>query len=160
MLLRYAGFDPTERQILKTTAPQRGASIRFTREQIDTMIQMADDGASSLEIGKAIERKPEAIRAKLCALGFRLRKRVTRLRIRLVVPATKRMYAAAEERGITVQALIRRLLRAISKNDLFDELLPIPVPHSLGAAAVNEPGRVVSLIRCPELAGCAPLLAR
>jgi hypothetical protein len=42
-------------------------------------------------------------------------------------PISKTMISAAEKRGISVQALVRRPLAVISKRDLFDEILgPTP----------------------------------
>jgi hypothetical protein len=152
MLVRYAGYDETETPIVP-----RGPASRFSEDQIGTMVCMAGQGASSLEIGAALNVKAQAVRARLNRMGIRLRKRVGRLRIRLVVPVSKAMQAAADVRGITVPALIRRLLRVISKNEFyFDELLPIPQPHSLGAAAVvdrwhNQPPAILRRI---ELTGC------
>jgi hypothetical protein len=151
MLMPYAGYDPTEEQIVP-----RGPASRFSEEEIATMVCMAAEGASSLEIARHVHAKPEAIRAKLWRLGIRLRKRVARLRVRMQISITARMREAAEARGITPHQLIRRLLRVISKNEFyFDELLPLPVPHSLGAAAVvdrwhNQPPTILRRI---ELAG-------
>jgi hypothetical protein len=47
------------------------------------------------------------------------------------------------------------ILAVISRDNLFDSILPLPVPHSLGAAAVidrwhNQP----TILRRIELAGC------
>jgi hypothetical protein len=134
----------------------RTPASRFTRQQVGEMVKMAHAGASSLEIGRALDLKPSAIRAKLNSMGVRLRRRVARQRLRLVVSVTKRMLAAADDRGISVPALIRRLLAVISRDNLFDSILPLPVPHSLGAAAVidrwhNQPPTILRRI---ELAGC------
>ena len=89
---------------------------------------------------------------------------MARSRIRMVLDVTKRMREAAEARGITPQQLIRRLLRVISRDNLFDIILPLPVPHSLGAAALgaaatHEPpprwhNHPPTILRRIELAGC------
>jgi hypothetical protein len=150
MLWPYAGYDAGERPI-----SPRGPASRFSDEEIEAMVELAQSGASSIEIGHQLGIKAESVRARLWRSGIRLRKRVARLRVRLVVPITKRIAAAADQRGISVPALIRRLLAAISKNDLFDELLPIPQPRSLGAAATpcwhNQPPTILRRI---ELGGC------
>jgi hypothetical protein len=153
MLQRYAGYDETETPIIP-----RGPASRFSDEQIGEMMRLAADGASGVEIAHQLNLKPEAVRARLWRLGVQLRRRITKTRLRMVIHVTKRTYAAAEARGVSVQVLIRRLLAAVSKQDLFDEILPMPVAHSLGAAAVNEmPHTVVILIRAPQLAGVTSL---
>lgn len=150
MLQKWCGYDPTERPF------RRSYGARFTPDQISAMIDMAKAGANSLEIGKALDLKPEAIRKKLNSLGVSLRRRITRSRLRMVLDITKRMRDAANARSITPQQLIRRLLTAISKQCLFDQILgPPPRPCSLGAAATPPQG--VSLVRCPQLMGCASL---
>lgn len=149
MLAPYAGYDPSER-------PFRGRyGVRFTPDQINEMVRLAKDGASSLEIGSALDLKPTAIRAKLASLGVRLRRRISRSRLRMVLDISKRTREAAEARSITPQQLIRRLLMTISRQCLFDQILgPPPRPHSLGACAVDERPTVVVLIRTPMLSGC------
>jgi hypothetical protein len=134
---------------------RRTPPSRFTRQQVDEMVKMAHAGASSLEIGAALDLKPSAIRAKLNSMGVRLRRRVARQRLRLVVSVTERTLAAADARGIGVPALIRRLLAVISRDNLFDRILPLPVPHSLGAAAVVDRWHHrPPIMRRIELAGC------
>jgi hypothetical protein len=107
------------------------------------MISMAEkQNATSLEIGAALGLKPSVT----------LRKRVLLLRVRMVLDVTQRMRHAAMMRGITPQQLIRRLLDAISRDNLFDMILPIPRAHSLGAAAVDESKPPVVIIRSPQFA--------
>jgi hypothetical protein len=52
---------------------------------------------------------------------------------------------------------IRRLIAVISRDDLFDEILPLPVPHSLGAAAVVDRWHNMppTILRRIELTGAA-----
>jgi hypothetical protein len=154
MLCGYAGFDPTESSIIP-----RSPASRFTPEQIGGMLQMAADGASGVEIAHALDLRPQSVRAKLSSLGVRLRRRVARTRLRMVIRITKRMRIAADARGVTVQQLIRRLLRAISRDNLFDTILPLSVPRSLGAAVTNEPqlrwlNQPPIILRHVELGGC------
>jgi hypothetical protein len=120
---------------------------------------VAEAGASSLEIGAALSLTPESIRAKLNKLGVALRKRVLRLRVRMVLDVTRAMRRAAQDRGIRPQQLIRRLLQTISRNDLFDQILPLPPVrvHSLSAAAVHEVRPMVIIITQPQLSGLATL---
>ena len=99
---------------------------------------MAHDGASGVEIAHALDLKAQGVRAKLNSLGIRLRRRVRATRLRMVISISRRMRLAADARGVTVQQLIKRLLQVISRDNLFDTILPLPVPHSLGAAAVHE----------------------
>jgi DNA-binding CsgD family transcriptional regulator len=146
-MLRYCGYDLSERQI-----GSRSPASRFTPQQVETMRLMAKGGSSSLEIAAELDLKPQSIRAKLNSMGIRLRRRVARLNVRLVVPVTKAMAAAADQRGIGVAALIRRLIAVISRDDLFDDLLPIPRAHSLGAAAAGESEPPVVIIRSPQFA--------
>ena len=151
MLCRYAGFDPTE--CAWKPKAVRGPGSRFSTEQIEIMISMAEkQNATSLEIGAALKLKPEAIRAKLNKLGVSLRRHVLLLRVRMVIDVTRRMRHAAMARGITPQQLIRRLLQAISKDNLFDSILPIPRAHSLGAAAASESKPPVTIIRASQFA--------
>jgi hypothetical protein len=80
-------------------------------------------------------------------------------RISMMVYCTAAMYAAADSRSISIQTLIRRLLAVISKENLFDQLLPPVRAHSLGAAAVGESTLVI--VRCPLLQGAVgPMLLR
>jgi hypothetical protein len=65
MLCRYAGFDPTERQIIP-----RSAASRFSDEQIATMESMAMDGCSGVEIAHQLGLKAEAVRARLWRKGI------------------------------------------------------------------------------------------
>jgi hypothetical protein len=173
MLLKYAGYDSSERQIVP-----RSASSRFSETQIAEMRQMAGEGASGVEIAKALGLKPAAVRSKCWALGVRLRQRTLKSRIRMVIDISKRLRAAADARGLSPPALIRRLISQISKLDMFDEILGPMVPHSLGAAATYEPaagraGRAavadagssvaaatfaVVLLRTPQLGGCCARL--
>jgi hypothetical protein len=97
------------------------------------IIAMAHDGASGVEIAHALDLKAHSVRAKLNSLGIRLRHRVRATRLRMVVGISGRMRLAADARGVTVQQLIRRLLHGISRDNLFDTILPLPVPHSVGA---------------------------
>jgi hypothetical protein len=156
----------------------RSPASRFTDEQIGEMIAMAADGASGVEIAKALGLKPAAIRSKCWALGVRLRRPTLKTRIRMIVSVTRRMRDEAAARGVTVQVLIRRVLDAVSSGDWFDELLSPMAPHSLGACATYEPaagraGRAavadagssvaaasfaVVLLRTPQLSGCCARL--
>jgi hypothetical protein len=132
-MLRYCGYDPSETPIIP-----RGPASRFSDEQIAEMVAMASNGASGVEIAKALNLRAEAVRKRLWCMGIELRRAPLRSRIRMVVGITKRMRIAANARGVTVQQLIRRLLQTISRDDLFDSILPLARPHSLGAAAVRE----------------------
>lgn len=115
----YAGFDETERQIVP-----RGPASRFTDEQIAEMVAMAGDGASGVEIAHQLGLKAEAVRKRLWGMGVPLRRTPLRSRIRMVVDISRRMHHAARMRGISPQQLVRRLLQAISRDNLFDEILP------------------------------------
>jgi hypothetical protein len=173
MLQKWAGYDPSERQIVA-----RSAVSRFEPEQIETMVDLARSGASGVEIGRQLHVKPEAVRARLWRMGISLRKRaVARLQVRMVVPIGRAMSAEADRRGISVQTLVRRVLRAVVEGDWFDEILGRPF-RSLGAAATCEPaaGRAgaaavadatssvaaatfaVVLVRTPQLGGCCARL--
>jgi hypothetical protein len=155
MLQRYCGYDPEELAIIP-----RSPASRFSEDEVGTMVTMAADGASSLEISAVLGIKAEAIRARLNRMGIRLRKRIARSRIRMVLDVPRIMREAAEARGITPQQLIRRLLRAVCHDNLFDELLPLPVPHSLGAAAVHERSVAsvpLATLRSPQLYGVSCL---
>jgi DNA-binding CsgD family transcriptional regulator len=132
-MLRYCGYDPSETPIIP-----RGPASRFTDEQIDEMLQMAADGASGVEIAHALGFKAQSVRAKLNSLGVRLRRQVLATRLRMVISISRRMRLAADARGVTVQQLIRRLLQVTSRENLFDQLLPVVRARSLGAAAVHE----------------------
>ena len=154
MLWPYAGFDPTERQITP-----RGPASRFSDEQIAEMVAMAGDGCSGVEIAHALGVKAQSVRAKLANMGIKLRRAALRSRIRMVIGISKRMRLAANARGLTIQQLIRRLMQTISRDNLFDTILPLPMPRSLGAAATNEPpprrhNQPPTILRRIELAGC------
>ncbi len=172
MLLPFAGYDRHERQIVP-----RGPASRFSADEIEAMKELARSGASGVEIAHQLGHRAEAIRAKLWRLGYRLRQKAAKSKIRMTLRITRRMREAASRRGISVQQLVHRLLRTISANDLFDEVLGRPF-RSLGAAAIHEPaaGRadraavadagssvgaatfsVVSL-RTPQLSGCCARL--
>jgi hypothetical protein len=138
-MLRYAGYDPDEEQIFKTTPQQRGFGHRFTSEEIQTMITMANDGASSPEIGRALGVKPPAIRAKLSSMGYRLRRPKLSAKLRVVLALPTALREAAARRGITPAALIRRLIEALVRRDLIDAVLDDDLterrPHPLGASS-------------------------
>ncbi len=154
MLWPYAGRDASERPIVR-----RGPATRFSAEEIETMVELAQSGASSIEIGHRLNIKPQAIRARLWRMQIPLRKRVLQSRVRMMLDVSKHLHHAARLRGISPQRLIRRLLRVISRDNLFDTILPLPVPHSLGAAVTNEPplrwhNQPPTILRRIELGGC------
>jgi hypothetical protein len=152
-MLRYCGYDPTETQF-----NQRATARRFTPGQLDQLKTMAKADAGGKEIAAALGVKVQAVRAKCSQLGISLRRKIKASRLRMVVPCTAGMYAAAAARPISIQTLNRRLLGAISKVNLFDEILgPIPRPHSLGAAAVGETKAATVILSCPQLCGVATL---
>jgi hypothetical protein len=173
MLMKYAGYDSSERQIVP-----RSASSRFSETQIAEMRRMAADGASGVEIAKALGLKPAAIRSKCWTLGIGLRRSTLKARIRMVISVTRRMREEAAARGVTVQVLIRRVLDAVSFGDWFDDLLSPMRAHPLGAAATREPAAgsagmaavadagssvaaatfAVVLLRTPQLSGCCARL--
>jgi hypothetical protein len=171
-LIKFAGWDPDEMPIYP-----RGPATRWTETQVAQMLEMVSNGASGVEVARALDLKPQCVRAKLWQLGVKLRRRTLKTRIRMVVDISKRLRDAAEVRGISPQQLIRRLLVAIVEGDWFDEILGRPF-HSLGAAATYEPaaGRAgaaavadagssvaavtfaVVLLRTPQLGGCCARL--
>ncbi len=153
-LLKYAGFDPTERQICKPVTPTRGPGHRFSEYEIAEMQVMASDGCNSLEIGKALGIKAEAIRAKLNVLGVRLRRKVTALRVRMVLNIPKRMRDAAQARHMTVQRLIRLLLDTINRDCLYDSILG-PIPESVAAGSATVSAAPVAPLAAVAEAACA-----
>jgi hypothetical protein len=72
----------------------------------------------------------------------------------MVIGITRRMRIAANARGVTLQQLIRRLLRVVSRDNLFDTILPRPMPRSLGAARLmnhRRAGRISRQLFCGVL---------
>jgi hypothetical protein len=154
-LIRYCGYDASEKRF-------RGRyGSRWTAAQIDQLKALVKGGATGKEVAAALDLKVQAVRAKCSALGLSLRRKIKASRVRMLVYCTAATYAAADARSISVQVLVRRLLAAISKADLFDELLPLPQPRSLGAAATSESKPPVVILRCPQLAGAiSPVVLR
>src|SRR5262249_40269753 len=111
------------------------------------MVLLAKSGASSLEIGRALGIKPSAVRSKLCALGYSLRKPRPVDTVRLVLRSGPGLRAAAARRGIGVPALIRRLIDTIIRDKRMDQVLSdSPLVAADKAAAVYPEESVHSLI--------------
>ncbi len=94
----------------------------FTPERVAIMRRMAADGATAEDIAKAIGSTVTSVRTKTAVLKISLRKGKY-LGASVPTDVAALCITAAEQRGVTIGALVRKLLITVAQDDLFDAIL-------------------------------------